>query len=38
MFGYKKMSAWLQALIVFENLTRLRWEWIFTGKVGASNG
>lgn len=29
MFGYKKISAWLQALIVFENLTRLRWEWIF---------
>lgn len=29
MFGYKKISAWMQALLVFENLTRLRWEWIF---------
>lgn len=34
--GYKKLPALAQILLVFENLNKLRWEWIFTGKVGAS--
>lgn len=38
MFGYKKSPALAQVLLVIENLHRLRWEWIFTGKVGAFNG
>ena len=38
MFGYKKLPALAQVLLVIENLHRLRWEWIFTGKVGVSNG
>lgn len=29
MFGYKKLPALAQVLLVFENLNRLRWEWIF---------
>ena len=34
MFGYKKLPALAQVLLVIENLHRLRWEWIFTGKLG----
>lgn len=38
MFGYKKLPALAQVLLVIENLHRLRWEWIFTEKVNRLNG
>lgn len=37
--GYKKIPALAQILLVFGELNRLRWEWIFTGKVrGVTDG
>ena len=36
--GYKKLPALAQMLLVIENLNKMRWEWIFTGKVGGHNG
>lgn len=32
----KQLPALAQAMLVLERLNQLRWEWIFTGKVGAS--
>lgn len=34
--GYKRLPPLAQIMIVFENLNKLRWKWIFTGKVGGS--
>lgn len=33
--GYKKLPALAQIILVFENLHRLRWEWVFNGKDGS---
>ena len=33
----KRLPALAQAMLVFERLNQLRWEWIFGVKRGASN-
>ena len=41
MFGYKKLPALAQVLLVIENLHRFRWEWIFglnSRKASVYNG
>lgn len=38
MFGYKKLPALAQVLLVLGEMNRIRWEWIFTGKVGGVDG